>query len=72
MSGANNTAVHLLWQQRFSSTETPYYCAQIPFRRVQLTDGTHFDKYDTTGPQVRLLLVSVLIAASGCQIFVLN
>ncbi|KAK9800197.1 hypothetical protein WJX73_007809 [Symbiochloris irregularis] len=24
---------------------------QVPFRRVQLTDGTHFDKYDTTGPQ---------------------
>lgn len=25
---------------------------QVPFRRVHLTDGTYFDKYDTTGPQV--------------------
>ena len=27
--------------------------SQVPFRRVHLTDGTSFDKYDTTGPQVR-------------------
>ena len=26
---------------------------QVPFRRVNLTNGDHFDKYDTTGPQVR-------------------
>jgi hypothetical protein len=26
---------------------------QVPFRRVHLTDGTTFDLYDTSGPQVR-------------------
>lgn len=25
---------------------------QVPFRRVALTNGTHFDLYDTSGPQV--------------------
>jgi phosphomethylpyrimidine synthase len=25
---------------------------QVPFRRVQLTNGEHFDLYDTSGPQV--------------------
>lgn len=28
---------------------------QVPFRRVSLTDGTHFDQYDTTGPQVSVM-----------------
>ena len=24
---------------------------EVPYRRINLTDGTHFDLYDTTGPQ---------------------
>lgn len=27
-------------------------CLQVPFRRVHLTNGNHFDLYDTSGPQV--------------------
>jgi hypothetical protein len=26
---------------------------QVPFRRVHLTNGNHFDLYDTSGPQVK-------------------
>jgi hypothetical protein len=29
---------------------------QVPFRRVHLTNDTHFDLYDTSGPQVTLFL----------------
>lgn len=26
---------------------------QVPFRRIHLTNGEHFDAYDTSGPEVR-------------------
>jgi phosphomethylpyrimidine synthase len=27
------------------------FALKVPYRRINLTDGTHFDAYDTTGPQ---------------------
>jgi hypothetical protein len=32
---------------------------QVPFRRVHLTNDTHFDLYDTSGPQVIVLFVYI-------------
>jgi phosphomethylpyrimidine synthase len=45
-------------QLSLHTTTTPPCCAvpccitQVPFRRVHLTNGNHFDLYDTSGPQV--------------------
>jgi hypothetical protein len=30
---------------------------QVPFRRVHLTNDTHFDLYDTSGPQVIVIFM---------------
>jgi hypothetical protein len=29
-----------------------WHLVQVPFRRIALTNGRHFDVYDTSGPQV--------------------
>lgn len=39
----------------------PTLCAQVPFRRVKLTNDTTFDLYDTSGPQV------MMKGALGCR-----
>eukprot|EP00878_Enallax_costatus_P006268 GHUV01006571.1.p1 GENE.GHUV01006571.1~~GHUV01006571.1.p1 ORF type:complete len:219 (+),score=31.96 GHUV01006571.1:173-829(+) len=35
----------------YNTVEHEGYTMQVPFRRVHLTNGNHFDLYDTSGPQ---------------------
>jgi len=38
-------------EKRVTAVDFQDTVLEVPYRRINLTDGTHFDLYDTTGPQ---------------------
>jgi hypothetical protein len=58
-------------KSNFKRSASPTPPLQVPFRRVHLTTGSHFDLYDTSGPGVCVVVSGggvplVLLARSSC------